>query len=178
MRRRSVIAALAMAPFAASRVAAAPLASPLAVLKKTTPKRPITGLAMTTGKGEAVGLEAYRGRSVVLNLWASWCFPCRDELPSLSRLAAKAPASAVAVLPLAIERRGVEAVTTFYRESAISNLPVLLGDGPNIAAVFAEWGLPFTVLIDGEGNEIGRLTGPARWDEPAFVAWLLKQAGA
>jgi len=168
-----------MAPFAASHVTAAtPLASPLAALKKAAPPRAVTGLAMTTAGGEAIGLEAYRGRSVVLNLWASWCFPCRDEFPSLSRLAALTPASAVAVLPLAIERRGAEAVTAFYRASAIGNLPVLLGEGPNIAAVFAEWGLPFTVLIDGEGNEIGRLTGPARWDEPAFVAWLLAQAGA
>ena len=127
---------------------------------------------MSRGDGTALDLAAFGRKIVVLNLWGSWCFPCREELPSLARLAGLVEGMPIAIVPLAIERRGAGAVIKFYQETGITNLPVLLGDGQNIAAVFSEWGLPFTVLVDREGREFGRVKGSARWDDPAFAAWL------
>lgn len=178
MRRREALAALlaAGAAWGTPAFAAKPLASPLTKLVKTDPPRPVKDLAMTAGDGSRFDLGGYRGRLVVLNLWGSWCFPCREEMPALSRLAAAAGDRNITVLPLAIERNGAEAVVKFFRDTGISNLPVLLGDGPNIAEVFSAWGLPFTVLIDGAGREIGRVTGPARWDDPEALAWLAATA--
>lgn len=180
MRRRDAIAAglAALLPAARPAAAAKPLDSPLAKFLKTDPAKPVTGLSMTAGDGSALDLSAYLGRLVVLNLWGSWCFPCRDEMPGLSRLQALVAGQPISVLPLAIERKGAEAVTRFFGENGIANLPVLLGDGANVAAVFAAWGLPFTVLIDRDGREFGRVTGPARWDDPAAVAWLAGAARA
>ncbi len=180
MRRRAVLAALIGSGLPAASQAAAKelLVSPLERLTKIDPPRPVTGLIMTGGDGATLGLDRYRGQFIVLNLWASWCFPCRDEMPGLARLADRVSGKAISVLPLAIERRGATAVTNFYKSSGISNLPVILGEGQNIAGIFAEWGLPFTVLIDGAGYETWLVKGPARWDDQAFIDWLTAEAGA
>lgn len=180
MRRRALLAALLAGGLASPgrSLAAKPLAPPMEKFVKTAPARPVEDLLMTGGDGAGIDLAAYRGRFIVLNLWGSWCFPCREEMPGLSRLAGLLAPSGVSVLPLAIERHGAEAVIRFYQETGINNLPVLLGRGENIAAVFAAWGLPFTVLIDARGREIGRVTGPAKWDDPAAVSWLSAAAAA
>jgi thiol-disulfide isomerase/thioredoxin len=180
MRRREALAALfaAGAGWPAAACAAAALPSPLDKFVKTDPPRLVEYLAITGGDGRKRELGAWRGQLVVLNLWGSWCFACRDEMPALSRLAASTQGRNIAVLPLAIERHGAEAVTSFFSQTGITNLPVLLGEGENIAAVFAAWGLPYTVLIDPAGREIGRVTGPARWDDPAAIAWLAETAAA
>jgi thiol-disulfide isomerase/thioredoxin len=180
MRRREALAALlaAGAGWPAAARGATALPSPLDKFTKTVPPKPVENLAISGGDGAKLDLGAWRGQLVVLNLWGSWCFPCRDEMPALSRLAASTQGRRIAVVPLAIERHGAEGVTRFFAETGITNLPVLLGDGENIAAVFAAWGLPYTVLIDPAGREIGRVTGPARWDDPAAIAWLAETAAA
>jgi thiol-disulfide isomerase/thioredoxin len=148
------------------------LANPLQKLVPADPPRPVKGLSIALDDGSNEDLATYRGKLIVLNMWGSWCFPCRDEMPSLSRLAEAVNGSNIIVLPLAIERHGAAAVHQFFQETAISNLPLRLGDGDNIAQVFKAWGLPYTVLIDAQGNEFARVTGPARWDDPEFVQWL------
>lgn len=148
------------------------LLPPLSKMVATDPPRPVDGLSIAREDGSMENLSAYRGKTIVLNLWASWCFPCRDEMPSLSRLADIVRALPVAVLPLAFERHGAETVHRFFAETAITNLPLRLGDGDNLARVFNAWGLPYTVLIDSQGREFARVTGPARWDDAEFVAWL------
>lgn len=176
MNRRQVLAAgctVLIRPGTAN--AARMLTSPLDLLRHTVPRLPVGRVDITDAHGQELPLDVFRGRLVVMNIWASWCFPCRDEMPALSRLAASQSSNLV-VLPVAIERRGAEAVATFYRETGISNLPMLLGDGRNIARVFNEWGLPFTVLIDVNSHEFGRVVGAARWDDPAFIRWLSDQA--
>jgi thiol-disulfide isomerase/thioredoxin len=180
MRRRQILASLAAtcAVRGLPALAAQGLASPLDRLVPSPSSRLVTGLAMSGGDGSKIDLAAFRGKTVILNLWGSWCFPCREELPGLARLADLLEGLPFAVLPLAIERHGAEAVNRFYRETSITNLPVLLGDGQNIASVFAAWGLPFTVLIDAAGREIGRVTGSARWDDKTFIAWLRQRASA
>lgn len=148
------------------------LLPPLSKMVATDPPRPVDGLSITREDGSSESLADYRGKTIVLNLWGSWCFPCRDEMPSLSRLADLVKALPVAVLRLAFERHGAEAVHRFFTETAIANLPLRLGDGDNLARVLNAWGLPFTVLIDSQGREFARVTGPARWDDANFVAWL------
>jgi thiol-disulfide isomerase/thioredoxin len=176
LHRRSVLgAALAILAGLKPVQAAKILRPPQELLSRTEPRKLVAGLQMTGETGVPLRLEDYRGRIIVLNLWASWCFPCRDEMPSLSRLSAAVDPSAFMVLPVAIERHGIDAVRTFYRKTGISNLPLVLGDGQNVAAVLDAGGLPFTILIDGEGHEFARVIGAARWDDPAFIAWLKAQ---
>jgi thiol-disulfide isomerase/thioredoxin len=116
-------------------------------------------------------LEKYRGTWVVLNFWATWCAPCRAEMPSLDRLQAMMGDS-VAVVPVATGPNSLRAITDFYTKAEIKNLPVLRDPKQALAARMAVMGLPLTVILNPEGQEIARLIGDAEWDSDSARAIL------
>jgi thiol-disulfide isomerase/thioredoxin len=99
---------------------------------------------------------------VVLNFWATWCAPCRAELPALDALAAEM-APDVAVLAVATGRNPPAAIDRFRAEAGIVNLPLLLDPKAALAREMGVIGLPVTVLLDRDGNEVARLIGEADW---------------
>ena len=107
-------------------------------------------------------LTAYRGQWLVLNFWATWCAPCRQEMPSLDRLQAAVPA--LRVLPVATGRNGVDQIVKFNTEAGIVNLGILRDPKSRLAAQMGVLGLPVTVIINPEGMEVARLIGDAEWD--------------
>lgn len=111
-------------------------------------------------------LAEYRGKVVVLNFWATWCAPCKKEMPSLARLQAAYPADQLAVVPVATGRNAPEAITRFFAEVGAQSLPILLDAKQDFARANGVFGLPATILIDKDGNERGRLLGEAAWDGP------------
>lgn len=117
-----------------------------------------------------VSLTQWRGRWVVLNFWATWCAPCRHEMPSLDRLQAALPE--IAVLPVATGRNSVTAIEKFYAEAGIVNLPVLRDPRSELARNTAVMGLPVTLILDPEGREVARLIGDAAWDSADAKAVL------
>jgi thiol-disulfide isomerase/thioredoxin len=131
--------------------------------------QPLPPLEMQTPEGGTVRLEDHAGRPVVLNFWATWCAPCREEMPALDRIAQE---GAVEVLTVATGRNTLEGIERFYEEEGISNLPILLDPDQSAARAMAVLGLPVTVLIDAEGREVARLTGGAEWDGAAAAAVL------
>ncbi|MBL8791984.1 MAG: TlpA family protein disulfide reductase [Rhizobiales bacterium] len=133
--------------------------------------RTIDNLKMR-GKDGPLSLTAYRGQLVILNLWATWCLPCRREMPSLSRLAQWMKGKPSAVLPLAFDRSGTSAVETFYAEMAITNLPVLVGQSANLQDVTSQVGLPSTLILDDAGRVRWSISGEAEWDDPDTLRWL------
>lgn len=149
-----------------------------AALRRLVPPEPAPKVPFTTGAGQTRTLAAWRGDGVVLNLWATWCLPCKAEMPALDRLAQIVAASRIVVLPVPIDTGGRKAVMTFYRENRIAHLPVLLDpDGRFVAALKAP-GVPTTVIIDRQGRMVGRVEGPVQWDAPSSVALLRKLVGA
>ena len=110
-------------------------------------------------------LADYRGKWVVLNFWATWCAPCKAEMPSLDRLQAARPD--IAVLPVASGRNDVEAIARFYADAGIANLPVLRDPKGLLARQIGVAALPVTLILNPEGQEVGRLIGDAEWDSPA-----------
>jgi thiol-disulfide isomerase/thioredoxin len=106
-------------------------------------------------------LSAWHGQWVVLNFWATWCAPCRHEMPSLDRLQALMPG--IAVLPVATGRNPVEGIARFYAEEGIVNLPILRDPKGKLARGMGVMGLPVTVILNPEGQEVGRLIGDADW---------------
>lgn len=115
-------------------------------------------------------LADWRGRWLVLNFWATWCAPCRAEMPSLERLQAAMPD--LAVLPVASGRNAVEGIARFYDEAGIKSLPVLRDPKAGLARQLGVMGLPVTLIVDPEGREVARLIGDAAWDSPEAKAML------
>jgi len=108
----------------------------------------------------------------VVNLWATWCLPCRREMPSLARLAAALEDAPVRVLPLSFDRGGAATVLRFYRDIGVTTLPVLIGDGQNLKAALGIRRLPTTLILDGAAHHIATVGGEAVWDDPQTETWL------
>lgn len=118
-------------------------------------------------------LTEWQGRWVVLNFWATWCAPCRKEMPSIDRLAATGE---IAVVAVATGRNPPAAVQRFLTEIGVQNLPVLLDPKSALARQMGVFGLPLTVILNPEGQEVARLIGDAEWDSAdarAMVAALI-----
>ena len=117
-------------------------------------------------------LAEYRGRIVVLNFWATWCAPCRKEMPSLARLQSKFSPDDLAVVTLAIGRNSPTGIRKFFEEIQVENLPHYRDKRQGIASDMGVLGLPVTVILDREGREIARLIGDAEWDTGSAKAIL------
>jgi thiol-disulfide isomerase/thioredoxin len=137
---------------------------------RDTPKEvPDTTLGSVDG-GEA-RLSDYSGEPVVLNFWATWCAPCREEMPSLDRLQAEM-GDRLEVVTVATGPNSPAGIRRFFEEQGIANLPMLTDPQQELARGMAVLGLPVTVILDPEGREIARLTGGAEWDTPEAKAML------
>jgi thiol-disulfide isomerase/thioredoxin len=123
--------------------------------------------------GQTLSLEDWRGKYVLLNIWATWCLPCREEMPTLDNLHAALGSERFEVLALSIDRAGVEAVRRFYDEIGVVTLRLVIDESGRAASDLGVIGLPATILIDPDGRELGRLLGPAEWDAPDMSAFIL-----
>ncbi|MGL5011038.1 MAG: TlpA family protein disulfide reductase [Paracoccaceae bacterium] len=122
----------------------------------------LPAVAILDGDGQEHSLSQWEGQWVVLNFWATWCAPCRHEMPSLDRLQAAMPE--IAVLPVATGRNSAEGINRFYAEAGVTGLPVLLDPRSELARNMAVLGLPVTVIVNPDGQEVARLIGDAAWD--------------
>lgn len=122
------------------------------------------------GEGQETGLDQYRGKWMVLNFWATWCAPCRKEMPALQRLADAMPE--LAVVPVATGRNDVGQIVKFYGEAGVTSLPVLRDPKSALAHQMGVLGLPVTLIVNPEGQEVARLIGDAAWDSVEAQAVL------
>ena len=113
-------------------------------------------------------LADWKGKVLLVNFWATWCAPCREEMPSLEALQAELGGEDFAVLTIASGRNPPPAIDKFFAEIGVETLPKLRDDRMALSRAMGVMGLPVTVLIDREGNEVARLIGDADWaSEPA-----------
>lgn len=108
-------------------------------------------------------LSDWRGKYVLVNFWATWCAPCRAEMPSLNALQAEFGGDDFEVVTIATGRNTLTGIKKFFAEQEITNLPILLDPKQQLAREMAVLGLPISVLLDPEGREIARLRGDAEW---------------
>lgn len=137
-----------------------------AFVRRKTPE-PLPEVAFTDGAGNPKSLADFRGKTVLLNLWATWCAPCRKEMPSLDRLQRELGSDTFEVVALALERGGAAAVKKFYDDIKVESLALYVDQSTRAGSALRALGMPTTILIDPEGREIGRLPGPAEWDSAA-----------
>ncbi|WP_431197570.1 TlpA disulfide reductase family protein [Shimia thalassica] len=128
--------------------------------------------------GTKMTLADYEGQYVLLNFWATWCAPCRKEMPMLSDLQAEFGDDDFQVVTLATGRNAPPAMKKFFDEIGVDNLPLHRDPQSAVARDMAVLGLPVTALIDKNGNEIARLTGDADWSSDNAKAILRNVIGA
>lgn len=133
----------------------------------------------TDASGNQASLADFQGQIVVLNLWATWCVPCRKELPALDQVAQDRADQNFKVLTVSIDRNGPEHVQTFLDSLGVKNLPSFNDPSGRFATNNRAVGLPTTILLSADGMELGRLAGDADWhsDEAAAIFdWALANA--
>lgn len=135
-------------------------------------------LAFVDVNGRARHLADFRGRVILLNLWATWCPPCRQELPTLDHLQALLGGPDFEVVALSIDRGGLAAVTSYFDEFDVRALHVYVDASARALAKVGGIALPTTILIGRDGRELARHVGPADWDRPDVVALLRRYIAA
>ena len=128
--------------------------------------RPVPDLAFEDGEGRKRTLADFRGKTVLLNVWATWCVPCREEMPALDRLQQKLGGPGFEVLALSIDAGGAAAVRHFFEVTGIRSLGIYIDPSTAAMSALGIVGIPTTLLLDRDGREIGRRTGPVPWDGP------------
>jgi thiol-disulfide isomerase/thioredoxin len=125
---------------------------------------PLAEIRFTDASGAERTLADWKGRVVLLNLWATWCGPCRKEMPGLERLQAELGSDRFEVVALAVDRTGIDGAKRFLNQIKVSTLGLYADAAVRAGSALKAIGMPTTLLIDAEGREIGRLVGPAEWD--------------
>lgn len=129
-------------------------------------------LALQKADGSATDLQAHKGQWLVVNFWATWCAPCRKEMPQLDALAARYGDRNVTVMALSVDRGGAAKPQAFLDELGVSHMVRTFDPSYKAARAVRLIGLPTTLLIDPDGREVGRLAGEADWDSPQVHALL------
>lgn len=134
--------------------------------------QPVINVRYLTEDGSRGDMEDFRGKVILVNVWATWCVPCREEMPTLDALQAELGSDDFEVVALSIDRAGPPVVRRFYDEIGVTNLKMYVDQTMLSMTALRAVGLPTTILINAQGQELGRLVGPAEWDDPKIVSFL------
>jgi len=129
-------------------------------------RKPVPDIAFQDGQGKTLKISQWKGRVALVNLWATWCAPCRKEMPDLAKLQAELGSKDFEVVAISVDRKGVDASSAFLKETGADNLALYVEPTTTVVNELQALGLPSTLLIDRKGREIGRLVGPADWASP------------
>lgn len=133
------------------------------------PPQPAPEISFTELGGKAVTLADFHGKPILLNLWATWCQPCLREMPSLAELPGKIGGDFV-LLAISQDRGGAKMVEPFIAKLGLDKAKIYLDPKSTVGHAFEVRGLPTTIVIDGQGQVLGRVEGAAEWDSPKMLA--------
>ena len=126
------------------------------------------------GKNNEINLDDYKGNLVLLNFWATWCAPCKEEMPSLDQLQSNEKLSDLKIFPINIGQENLEKSQKFFEDLSIKNLEVYLNTSINLPKILQLRGIPTTILINKDGLEFARIIGSIDFKNEKFIKWLSK----
>lgn len=143
-----------------------------------SPARDVFNLRFEDEKGKAYKLSDFKGRYVLLNVWATWCKPCVKEMPSLDALQKQLDPKKIALIALAQDRNGTVVIPAFYKRHELHNLKTYVDpEGMGLTQLGVR-GVPTTLLINPEGKEIGRIENEVDWVHPRTLTFLTEKISA
>ena len=147
---------------------------PPASLARLQPVAPTTlpEVAFSDANGARHTLGAFKGRYVLLNLWATWCAPCVRELPALAKLQRAMPPGGLTVVAVNVGRGSPAETLAFLKAHNAASLTGYFDPDLGVMHVFGAFGLPLSVLFDRQGREVAHALGPADWDDPAAITYF------
>jgi thiol-disulfide isomerase/thioredoxin len=167
-----VLAGLAAAPLAFSKLRHYLSPSAPALLTRHKEPRDIGAIGFRDEDDKPLGLADFRA-PFLLNIWATWCPPCREEMPSLDRLAARLDSDpGLGIIALSVDRVSFAQLRAFYTSYNITHLKLYRGEEAGVLDALRVPGLPTTLLLDASRRETARLVGPTDWDSPAIRGQL------
>ena len=117
-------------------------------------------------------ISNFSGKLVLVNLWATWCEPCKEEMPSLDRLQSYFDKEQFHILAISVDRGPKKGSLKFFKDFDIENIDLFFDDRNDIPREIKALGLPVSIFIDSSGKEIARLIGPAEWDDQYFIDFV------
>ena len=121
---------------------------------------------------DQLDLNNYQGNLILLNFWATWCLPCKEEMPSLDLLQSNSKLDNLKIFPINIGQENLAKSETFFEELDIQNLNIYLDPSINLAKKFSLRGIPTTILLDKDGKEFARIIGSIDFKDEKFINWL------
>ena len=122
--------------------------------------------------GEDVSLDDFKGKLLILNFWATWCAPCREEMPSLDSLQSNSNFDNLKIFPINIGQENLSKSDSFFKEIGIQNLDIYFDAPITLAKKLSLRGVPTTILFNKKGEEFGRIMGSIDFNDPDFTDWL------
>lgn len=133
-------------------------------LTRVAPPEALPPFTFEDGDGKTRTMSDWKGKVVLVNLWATWCPPCRQEMPGLDRLQTRLGGADFAVVAISMDRGGADVARKYLRANGMSKLGAYIDKTGQLTQTLKSPGLPVSVLLDREGRAIARLLGPAEWD--------------
>ena len=135
-------------------------------------KKKIEKAEFFNSKNKKVSLNDYKSNIVIINFWATWCAPCKEEMPHLNQLKSKSKFKDIEIIPINIADEELKKSKEFFEELNINNLEIFYGSSIELAKEFKLRGIPTTIIIDKEGYEFARIIGFIDFENKSFLDWL------
>ena len=130
------------------------------------------GLTFLDAQNKKLDLDEYKGDLILLNFWATWCAPCKEEMPSLDLLLTHKELDNLKIFPINVGQDNLEKASNFFEELGIKNLKIFFDSPVTLAKKFGLRGIPTSILFNKDGQEFARIIGSIDFEDKQFIKWL------
>ena len=123
-------------------------------------------------KNKQLNLNDYKGNLILLNFWATWCAPCKEEMPSLDLLQSNENLNNLKIFPINVGQDNIEKASNFFKDIEIKNLELYFDSPITLAKKFSLRGIPTSILFNKKGEEFARIIGSINFEDKKFIEWL------